>query len=161
MEISNFFRKRKRVETEINKPESTSGQSSDANIPIASSKTDTTASFELEAVRSNRISVPSNSISILITTNDCPNDIGNEASGPCQVILSNFPKNSNITHPKKTKSFQLSWYKRHRWIAYSISENKVYCFPCIFFNTHASGHQETTFTQIGFDRWDKVVGDKG
>ena len=97
-----FFRKRSRVETDNNETqiyqqENKSGQSSDANMPVA--WIDATASFEIEALRSNRIFEPS----MPITTNDRINDIGNKASGPCQPILSNFPKNCNIAHPRKTK----------------------------------------------------------
>ena len=89
-----------------------------------------------------------------------PTDIGSKESGPAQPLLPCYPRNPKITVPRYTKSFQSSWYTRHNWCCYSILEDKVYCFPCIFFGPHNSGHQEHLFTKDGFNKWHRAIGDK-
>ena len=92
--------------------------------------------------------------------NTLPSDIGNKNSGPAQPLLQHYPKNPAITNVRYTKSFQPSWYRRHNWSIYSIEADKVYCFACIFFGTHNSGHQERLFTKDGFNKWHRAIGDK-
>ena len=90
-----------------------------------------------------------------------PNDIGSKESGPAQPILPVYPRDANITNPRYCKSFQKTWYQKHKWVIYSISNDKAYCHCCIHFSTHASGHQELAFTKEGFRNWSKAVGDQG
>ena len=81
-----------------------------------------------------------------------PPDIGNKLSGPVQPIF--FPKCNSIN-----SSTRACWYEQHDWITYSYIANKVYCYPCIFFNVHGANHTEKVFTKQGFNDWDNAVGD--
>ena len=89
-----------------------------------------------------------------------PNDIGSKENDPAQPKRSSYPENLQIENPRHTKTFKCAWYTRHRWIIYSISTDRVYCFCCIFFHTHSSGHQEETYYKTGFRQWNKAVGDR-
>ena len=89
-----------------------------------------------------------------------PNDIGSKESGPAQPIFPVYPRDANITNPRYCKSFQKTWYQKHKWVIYSISNDKAYCHCCIHFSTHALGHQELAFTKEGFRNWSKAVGDQ-
>ena len=64
-----------------------------------------------------------------------------------------------IKQPGKriTTRFKKKWCIKHKWITYSISRNKLYCFACIFFQSSA---KENSFTLTGFDNWNHAVGDK-
>lgn len=88
-----------------------------------------------------------------------PDDIGSKELGPAQPWLLSYPRNPNITNQRYTKTFKSSWYQRHKWISYSIQNDKVYCFCCIFFSTNASGAIDLRYIQHGYNSWDKAIGD--
>lgn len=39
---------------------------------------------------------------------------------------------------------------------YSIQKDAIFCYPCRIFVV-TSGHNEETFTKIGFNNWKKVI----
>lgn len=85
-----------------------------------------------------------------------PKDIGSKSKGPSQPKLLAFPADYAIAK-RKTCRFNPEWYKKHPWISYSASANKVFCFACIHFNAN---QKEDRFTVKGFDNWAHAVGDK-
>ena len=86
-----------------------------------------------------------------------PNDIGSKDEGPRQPQIDKPVEKMNKSGKRVTTHFQKSWCQKHKWITYSISRNKVYCFACVFFETSA---KKNSFTLTGFDNWNHAVGDK-
>ena len=90
-----------------------------------------------------------------------PDDIGGKTEGPKQPRGIVFPINENIGK-RKTKRFNVAWYGKHKWVTYSVSQQKVYCFPCIHFGEHIRERMDKTgaaFARRGFDDWAHAVGD--
>ena len=85
-----------------------------------------------------------------------PQDIGSKSEGPNQPKLLTFPSDHTIAK-KKTCRFNPEWYKKHPWISYSASANKVFCYACIHF---LPKQKEDIFTVKGFNNWAYAVGDK-
>lgn len=80
-----------------------------------------------------------------------PKDIDSKSDGPTQPKIAAFPVDHTISK-KKTNRFNPAWYKRYRWISYSISQDKVYCYACIFFGS-VDAHKDTdTFTKTGYNK---------
>lgn len=72
--------------------------------------------------------------------------------GPTQPRLKVYPK---LQSGSQTRSFQYEWYKRYEWLEYSVTNDRVYCFPCRLFGGSV-GHKEVTFTNDGFRVWKKM-----
>ena len=72
---------------------------------------------------------------------------------PRQPRLHRFPVRD--PKPKKTKSFQASWYNRFDWLEYSVAEDAAFCYPCRKFpqNTSASALNPLTFVETGYKNW--------
>ena len=84
-----------------------------------------------------------------------PVDIAESAAeGPVQPRLKVYPVRSFL-EKQKGRSFQSSWYDKYSWMEYSVSFDRIYCFPCRFFGNTAT-HQETQFTRDGFINWKKI-----
>jgi hypothetical protein len=82
-----------------------------------------------------------------------PQDIGSKSEGPSQPKLLTFPSDHTIAK-KKTCRFNPEWYKKHPWISYSASANKVFCYACIHF---LRKQKEDRFTVKGFNNWAYAV----
>lgn len=76
---------------------------------------------------------------------------GNITSGPYQPELSVFPLD------KRNRKFRKEWYNAYRWLEYSPSANKVFCFWCRAFSDPNKGYTESAFTINGFNNWSKAV----
>jgi hypothetical protein len=54
----------------------------------------------------------------------------------------------------KKRSFNSSWYVQYKWLEYSITADRVFCFPCRLFNNSSGinvGHVEVNYSKVGFN----------
>lgn len=77
--------------------------------------------------------------------------------GPIRIVLENFPKDSSNRH------FSSMHYRRvlpngdiqdRKWLVYSLSSNKVFCFCCKLFKY---GVAKTKFVEDGIDDWHNLT----
>ena len=56
-----------------------------------------------------------------------------------------------IRFPKKAsnRKFVSAWYTKHKWLEYSVMEDKAYCHFCRIF----SGNKDFIFEKSGFNDW--------
>lgn len=53
------------------------------------------------------------------------------------------------------RSFQSSWFEKFKWLEYSISSDKCFCYACRFFGL---GQTTDAFTKTGFSDWKHAFG---
>lgn len=75
-------------------------------------------------------------------------------TGPFQPRDIIFPRDV-FAGESFTRSFNVSYYQKYKWIDYSVSENSVYCFPCKQYRKHGDGRSGGVFVDIGFKNWKK------
>jgi len=70
--------------------------------------------------------------------------------------LSSFPRTKQGQY---FRSFQECWYKKFKWLEYSIVADTVFCFPCRCFsgNEGNSCQLEYVFSKIGFKNWYRAI----
>ena len=74
---------------------------------------------------------------------------------PVQPLI-NFP---STTVGNKKRSFNSDWYKKYKWLEYSIQKDAAFCYPCRFFPT--TTRSVDTFTRTGFRDWKHATGQSG
>lgn len=52
------------------------------------------------------------------------------------------------------RQFSVDWLEKYDWLRYSVSENSVYCAPCILFG--ASSPKEKTFINTPVSKWSNL-----
>ena len=75
------------------------------------------------------------------------------AKGPCQPISHDFPSRHFTGNNRK---FQESWFKRHIWLEYSVSEDAAFCLWCYLF-AQGNKHGDDTFIKMGFTNWSRAL----
>ncbi|KAL4112114.1 hypothetical protein QTP88_015962 [Uroleucon formosanum] len=72
--------------------------------------------------------------------------------GPYQPDIKLFPRTKI---GQNYRSFQKKWYDCFKWLEYSVSKDKAFCFPCrMFLNSGSNvGQADTTFSKTGFSNW--------
>ncbi|KAL4126512.1 hypothetical protein QTP88_010734 [Uroleucon formosanum] len=83
-------------------------------------------------------------------------DLGDLNTGPKQPILKVYPKTK---FGSQNRGFSSTYYNDFNWMEYSIQKDAIFCYPCRIFAV-TSGHNEETFTKIGFNNWKKLSGAK-
>lgn len=76
-------------------------------------------------------------------------DLGKRSETIKQVILNEYPKQSN------NRSFRASWYKQFKWLQYSPTKDAAFCYACVQFNPN--GTKETAYTESGFRNWKNAL----
>jgi len=57
---------------------------------------------------------------------------------------------------EKQRSFNSSWYEQFKWLEYSLTADRAFCFPCRLFNNSSGinvGHAEVNYSKVGFNNW--------
>ena len=73
--------------------------------------------------------------------------------GPCQQ------QQANHTYPQtkignSNRSFQKSWFKKHKWLEYSVAKDAAFCFYCFLFKQpRAKNYDFECYTGEGFRYW--------
>lgn len=77
-------------------------------------------------------------------------------SGPCQPILSCYPK---TVYSKQYRCFQSSWYNKYTWLEYSCRQDSAFCFCCRWFRAgnQSAGGTNDIFTKLGYKNWQKAI----
>jgi hypothetical protein len=73
--------------------------------------------------------------------------------GPCQPKLNMYPRTK---FGEKQRSFNSFWYDQFKWLEYSITADRAFCFPCRLFNNSSGinvGHAEVNYSKVGFNNW--------
>lgn len=73
--------------------------------------------------------------------------------GPCQPKLNMYPRTK---FGEKQRSFNSSWYDQFKWLEYSLTADRAFCFPCRLFNNSSGinvGHAEVNYSKVGFNNW--------
>lgn len=75
------------------------------------------------------------------------------------------PVQPNVKFPftkfgSSKRRFRLNWYRKYKWIEYSVDRNAAFCYPCRLFPA-AYGRTEESFTKTGFCDWKHATGKKG
>ncbi|CAI6377654.1 unnamed protein product [Macrosiphum euphorbiae] len=87
---------------------------------------------------------------------DCNNtftlDLGDLNSGPMRPILKAYPKTQ---FGLQKRAFSSAYYQNHDWLEYSLEKDAIFCYACRLFS-NSSGHNEETFTTLGFKNWKKA-----
>ncbi|XP_042401473.1 zinc finger MYM-type protein 1-like [Zingiber officinale] len=79
-------------------------------------------------------------------------------AGPYQPKLLTYQRTQ---FGKQTRRFQEHWYNKFRWLEYSSSTDKAYCFYCFLFLTDPTQPNLSSLAIDGFNSWKRVCnGDK-
>ena len=95
------------------------------------------------------------------TNTSTPNDISQSAVfPPVHPVNVKFPATKFGT---KTRTFNVAWYDKSRWLEYSVQRDACFCYPCHIFGTSTYGRSrpEHAFTTTGFRNWKKATGKDG
>ncbi|GBP75154.1 hypothetical protein EVAR_90323_1 [Eumeta japonica] len=122
MDIRAFFGKKRRLEEQI-----------DHEKPNCSK--------QVEAP--NTIATPS-SVATGNVSYGIPSDIAQIGEPIEQVVLDTYPKQHN-------RAFVSDWFKRYKWLQYSVEKDAAFCYPCQQFLPH--GSKQTSYTSTGFRNW--------
>ena len=84
------------------------------------------------------------------------------------VLQPNHPKHYQYPKPKYKETdssplaFQLDWYRRYRWLRYSVEKDTAFCFYCCkCLETHdISERVESAYTVTGFYNWKRALESK-
>ncbi|XP_052203196.1 uncharacterized protein LOC127808670 [Diospyros lotus] len=74
-------------------------------------------------------------------------------AGSYQPLLLNYKK---TTFGNQRRSFQKNWFNQFRWLEYSPSEDKAYCFYCFLFLNDGHSSNISTLAIVGFDNWKRI-----
>ncbi|KAL4719457.1 hypothetical protein ACJJTC_000469 [Scirpophaga incertulas] len=80
-----------------------------------------------------------------------PSDIAQIGKPIKQVVLDTYPKQHN-------RAFVSDWFKRYKWLQYSIEKDATFCYPCQQFLPH--GSKQTSYTSTGFRNWKNATDSK-
>lgn len=84
-----------------------------------------------------------------IQKNQIPSDIARLGEPIIQTYLHVYPKNES------NRSFQSIWFKRYKWLQYSVQIDSAFCYPCQQFQPY--GSKQATYTQSGFKNWKNAL----
>ncbi|XP_022876937.1 zinc finger MYM-type protein 1-like [Olea europaea var. sylvestris] len=77
---------------------------------------------------------------------------------PYQPVLLNYQKS---IFGNQNRRFQKKWFNQFRWLEYSPSTDKAYCFYCFLFSNDANLSKSSALVTDGFNNWKRVnQGDK-
>lgn len=124
MDIRIFFSKKPRLQNEEQAHASTSEEAEIGEIP------------------SEESSISKNTSS---TNAGFPDDIAQIGEPIKQVTLDRYPRGG------KNRAFVADWFKRYKWLQYSVKNDAAFCYPCQQFLPH--GSKQTTYTKTGFRNW--------
>ncbi|GBP90505.1 hypothetical protein EVAR_79990_1 [Eumeta japonica] len=91
----------------------------------------------------NTIATPS-SVATGNVSYGIPSDIAQIGEPIEQVVLDTYPKQHN-------RAFVSDWFKRYKWLQYSVEKDAAFCYPCQQFLPH--GSKQTSYTSTGFRNW--------
>lgn len=80
-----------------------------------------------------------------------PSDIAQIGEPIKRVILDIYPKENN-------RAFVADWFKRYKWLQYSVDRDAAFCYPCQQFLPH--GSKQTSYTFTGFRNWKNATDSK-
>ena len=61
----------------------------------------------------------------------------------------------------KSRSFNSEWYRKYKWLEYSIQNNAVFCYACRLFPAAATSRAEQALTYTGYRDWKHATGKQG
>ena len=154
---------------------------SDSELPDTAEDTATSAlqsKYEYDQDNTINIDKPSRSTTIIINNGQSPSASGSSTQSavaatqtqhakfpsdiaqgllqsPVQPLI-NFP---STTVSNKKRSFNSDWYKKYKWLEYSIQKDAAFCYPCRFFAT--TTRSVDTLTRTGFRDWKHATGQSG
>jgi hypothetical protein len=133
MDIRNFFVKKPRLEDSNNShvtiPKSNDHQAGDDNVQIAS----TSSNYKNQ-------------------NTPAPSDLVGMGKLIKQVELKTYPKQAN------GRSFHSDWYKKFKWLEYSVQSDAAFCYACRQFQPFAN--KEKTYTETGYRNWKNALDSK-
>ncbi|XP_068907169.1 zinc finger MYM-type protein 1-like [Tenebrio molitor] len=133
MDIRNFFVKKSRLEDSNNShvtiPKSNDHQAGDDNVQIAS----TSSNYKNQ-------------------NTPAPSDLVGMGKLIKQVELKTYPKQAN------GRSFHSDWYKKFKWLEYSVQSDAAFCYACRQFQPFAN--KEKTYTETGYRNWKNALDSK-
>ncbi|GBP71798.1 hypothetical protein EVAR_88652_1 [Eumeta japonica] len=98
----------------------------------------------------NTIATPS-SVATGNVSYGIPSDIAQIGEPIEQVVLDTYPKQHN-------RAFVSDWFKRYKWLQYSVEKDAAFCYPCQQFLPH--GSKQTSYTSTGFRNWKNATDSK-
>lgn len=135
MDIRDFFCKKRKVEEEIEQHETHSTKRLEALDNCTP-----TSSYKTDSVRN-----------VSNFAGGIPSDIAKIGETIKQVILDKYPKENN-------RAFVVDWFKRFKWLQYSVEKDAAFCYPCQQFLPH--GSKQTSYTSTGFRNWKNATDSK-
>ena len=110
----------------------------------------TASFFNTNKTRSRNI--PSTSKNISSGSTGIPDDIAQIGEPIKQVFMDSYPKGD------KNRAFVADWFKRYKWLQYSVKKDAAFCYPCQQFLPH--GSKQTSYTVTGFRNWKNATDSK-
>lgn len=80
-----------------------------------------------------------------------PDDIAQLGEPIKQIVLNNYPRENN-------RAFVADWFKRFKWLQYSVKRDAAFCYPCQQFLPH--GSKQNSYTGTGFRNWKNATDSK-
>jgi hypothetical protein len=75
------------------------------------------------------------------------------SAGPFQPKLAQYPSRQC---GKQVRRCQEHWYDKFRWLEYSPTEDKAYCFYCFLFLDNSPSSNLSALATVGFNNWKRV-----
>lgn len=82
---------------------------------------------------------------------EIPDDIAQIGEPIRQIILKTYPRENN-------RAFVADWFKKFKWLQYSVKKDAAFCYPCQQFLPQGSG--QASYTQKGFRNWKNATDPK-
>lgn len=79
--------------------------------------------------------------------------------GPNQPYLAAFPEQKNASiGSRHQKRMNVGWYKKYRYLEYSVSKDRIYCFACMLFPSGPKREKaEDAWVKSGLCSWNKMM----
>ena len=105
----------------------------------------------------NSSSVGTTSNTASIQSQGAPDIAQGVQPSPVQPLIK-FP---NTVIGSKSRSFNSEWYRKYKWLEYSIQNNAAFCYACCLFPAATTSRAEQALTHTGYRDWKHATGKQG
>ena len=94
-------------------------------------------------------------VSCTADTDTSPSDLSQSpANEPRRPLLRRYPATKV---GQQDRYFNRRWYEDYKWLEYSISKDRVFCFACRHFQRPGNHGEKAAFTHNGYQNWKKAT----
>ena len=105
----------------------------------------------------NSSSVGTTSNTASIQSQGAPDIAQGVQQSPVQPLIK-FP---TTVIGSKSRSFNSEWYRKYKWLEYSIQNNAAFCYACCLFPAATTSRAEQALTHTGYRDWKHATGKQG